>query len=135
MRSPKLYDRTIWSDMENLDLEIPAIGVKKEKLDAYRDLMFRYLDGNDAYNTQAVQGGVFKAMRAIAEGKSLIEILRSIDKDISGFQLNWVMNTLGEFSTRGTEIQDLWDKYQKGLEPKKKPARRYKESVPNDLDE
>lgn len=111
--------------------EIPTDGVHPSKVASFQDLIYRYLVDNDKYNQKAVFGGIFPALQAIENGKSLVEVIRSIGRDISGFQLNWVMNTLGEYSLKSEEIRTTWEKYQKGLEPKKKSARRYKQTIPD----
>lgn len=111
------------------EIEIPTVGVKQSKIEEFKDLILRYIQDNDRYNNKAVHDGVMPAMAAIGRGAGLKEILAAIDGGISGFQLNWVMNTLAEFSTKSAEIKNVWEKYQKSLEPKKKSARRSKESA------
>lgn len=111
------------------ELVIPTTGVRKDKEAAYTDFVTRYLTDNDAYNQQAIFDGLYRAMAAVENNKSIIEIIRSIDERITGFQLNWIMNALGEYSKKGPQIQTVWDKYQKALEPKKTRARRQKQQV------
>lgn len=107
----------------DFEFDIPLQGVKENKIDAFKDLITRYLTDNDQYNNKAIFDGVYPALAAISKNKSIGDIIKSIDSDISGFQLNWVMNTLAEHSTKGQEIRDIWDKYQKSMEPKKKPRK------------
>lgn len=112
----------------DIEIEVPLDGVIKLKQEAYKDLIQRYLVENDQYNCTAVLDGVYPAMQAIEKKKSLLEVVRSISPSISGFQLNWTMNVLAEFSTKGSEIKQIWERYQKSVEPKKKSARKYKAS-------
>jgi hypothetical protein len=113
--------------MEENEIEVPIFGVNEDKIDAFKDLMIRYLVDNDAYNLLAV-ANVYRAMIAIQADKPIMDVLKAMDPVITGFQLNWIMRVLGEYSIKGEEITELWAKYQKSLEPKKRHTRRYKES-------
>lgn len=111
------------------ELVIPTAGVKKDKETAYIDFITRYLSENDNYNQQAVYDGLYRALQAVESKKTVLEILHSIDEKVTVFQLHWIVNALGDYSKMGPQIQEVWDRYQKSLEPKKTRARRQKQLI------
>lgn len=103
---------------------VPTAGILRNKIASFTDLIERYLTENDNYNNTAILDSLYPALQAIEAEKPFAEVLRTIKPEISVFQLNWIMNVLGEHSKMGSEIKTLWERFRQEQIPKKTTRKR-----------
>lgn len=114
----------------NQEFDIPTTGVKINRLDEYRDIVFRYLSERNKYNDQTIKNGLFKTLEVLNYKMSLLDIL-NFNHHLSIFQINWILKMITYFGQCHPRVKETWLKYQKSLEPKKPSKKTQEENIEN----